>query len=250
MADKGISSPRSSLTAILRERIQTGEYAIGGSLPTEKQLCEEFGTSRYSTRKTLQKLSDEGLIVRRTRSGSTVIAKTSRTHLIQRVSSIQEILNYGGETERKNLSSEYVIADEQLASRLRCDVGTSWFRIKALRYLKGSPLPLCHTDIYLAPEYAGVTRHKKHGTMMIIDQISELYGQIAESTHIDIYAGEIDPEIASCLQAPPGASALNVIRRYCAADDQAFEITISVHPAERHTYSFLLKREHSKKTKG
>jgi DNA-binding GntR family transcriptional regulator len=250
MPEKGPHTPAPGLAAVMRERIRSGAYAIGDRLPTEEQLCEEFGISRYSTRQALQELSDEGLIVRRTRAGSTVIAKTGRTHLIQRVSSIHEILNYSGETERRNLSSAYVIADDQLASLLRCDVGTSWFRIEALRYLKGSPAPLCHTDIYLAPEYAGVTRHKRHETMMIVDQIAEMYGQVAASTHIDIYAAAIDANIAQALQAPAGAPALNVIRRYCTADDQTFEITVSVHPAERHTYSFLLKREPEKKAKG
>lgn len=233
----------------LRHEIETGKHAVGGRLPTEEQLCELFKASRYSTREALRVLAEEGLIVRRPRAGSTVIASSGQSHLIQRVSSIQEILNYAGATVRKTLATGYVIADHELAYLLKCPLGTSWFRIQALRYLKDSPVPLCHTDFYLAPEYAGVVKHKKHESVMIVDQINEMYGEEADATQIDIYASPISPAVASRLDAKAGSPALNVIRRYSNAEGRMFEVTVSVHPAQRHTYSFLLRRESPRKRK-
>lgn len=235
------------LASVLRQEIQSGKYAVGGRLPTEEQLCARFKASRYSTREALKSLAEEGLIMRRPRAGSTVIAASAPTQLIQRVSSIQEILNYAGETVRKTLSTDYVIADHELAYLLRCPLGSSWFRIRALRFLKSAPVPICHTDFYVAPEYAGVVKHKKHESIMIIDQITELYGETADSTQIDIYAGQIPAAIAGSLDIKAGSPALNVIRRYSNAQGRMFEVTVSVHPAQRHTYSFLLKREAPRK---
>ncbi|MDB5803122.1 MAG: GntR family transcriptional regulator [Betaproteobacteria bacterium] len=244
-------SPRHwQIANALRHEIETGKHAVGGRLPTEEQICKLFRASRYSTREALKVLAEEGLIVRRPRAGSTVIAATGQSQLIQRVSSIQEILNYAGATVRKTLSTGYVIADHELAYLLKCPLGSSWFRIQALRYLKDSPLPLCHTDFYVAPEYAGVVKHKKHESVMIVDQIAEMYGETADATQIDIYASQIGPAVAQNLDAKAGSPALNVIRRYSNAEGRMFEVTISVHPAQRHTYSFLLKREAPRKRKG
>jgi DNA-binding GntR family transcriptional regulator len=244
-------SPRHwQIANVLRHEIETGKYAVGGRLPTEEQLCKLFKASRYSTREALKVLAEEGLIVRRPRAGSTVIAASGQSQLIQRVSSIQEILNYAGATVRKTLATGYIIADHELAYLLKCPLGSSWFRIQALRYLKDSPVALCHTDFYLAPEYAGVVKHKKHESAMIVDQIAEMYGEEADATQIDIYASQISPAVAASLDAKAGSPALNVIRRYSNAEGRMFEVTISVHPAQRHTYSFLLKREAPRKRKG
>lgn len=46
----------------LREQIQTGERASGALLPSESELAHGAGTNRYSIRKALLRLQDEGLI--------------------------------------------------------------------------------------------------------------------------------------------------------------------------------------------
>ncbi|AXB48257.1 GntR family transcriptional regulator [Amycolatopsis albispora] len=51
-----------SLAAELRRRIREGELAVGDSLPSEAQLCQEFGASRGPVRQALSALRDEGLI--------------------------------------------------------------------------------------------------------------------------------------------------------------------------------------------
>lgn len=50
------------LAAELRDRIRSGELAIGDSLPSEAQLCREFSASRGPVRQALAALRDEGLI--------------------------------------------------------------------------------------------------------------------------------------------------------------------------------------------
>lgn len=50
------------LTVELRQRIRGGEIAVGESLPSEAQLCQEFSASRGPVRQALAALRDEGLI--------------------------------------------------------------------------------------------------------------------------------------------------------------------------------------------
>ncbi|WP_308737465.1 GntR family transcriptional regulator [Paenibacillus sp. PCH8] len=56
----------------LRERIQLHQYKVGERVPSEKELCDEFGVSRITTKKALEMLANEHLIVRQPGRGSFV----------------------------------------------------------------------------------------------------------------------------------------------------------------------------------
>ncbi len=241
-------SPRTaigrSLSCCARD-IETGHYRVGDRFPTEEQLLDQFGSSRHCIREALRVLTEDGLLSRRPRAGSTVIASTPLMHFRQRLASVQELLNYPQQTIRKTISVSYVVADHDLAAALKCSIGASWFRIQALRLASGSSMPVCQTDIYIAPEFASVTRHKKHELIPVADQIAEIFGKVADSTDIEISAGLVFKPVAQLLHVPVGSAALNVVRRYASSDGKVFEVTVSVHPAQRYTYSFHLKREQS-----
>src|SRR5690242_21711670 len=44
--------------------ISQGRYPVGSTLPTEHELCERFGISRFTAREALRQLLDAGLVVR------------------------------------------------------------------------------------------------------------------------------------------------------------------------------------------
>jgi len=59
------ASKQADMARDLSEGIQQGRYAVGSLLPTEFELCEQYGVSRYAVRQTLKVLQDLGLISRR-----------------------------------------------------------------------------------------------------------------------------------------------------------------------------------------
>lgn len=50
------------LAAILRQRIEAGQYAPGRPIPSEPQLVQEFGVARETARKAGRVLAEEGLV--------------------------------------------------------------------------------------------------------------------------------------------------------------------------------------------
>ena len=54
---------------ILEERILQNIYPVGGKLPPERQLAEEFGVSRQSLRAALRILSARGMLYARQGDG-------------------------------------------------------------------------------------------------------------------------------------------------------------------------------------
>ena len=63
---------------ILEERILQNIYPVGGKLPPERQLAEEFGVSRQSLRAALRILSAHGMLYARQGDGHYVSARVSQ----------------------------------------------------------------------------------------------------------------------------------------------------------------------------
>lgn len=79
---------------VLLSEIENGDHPIGSLLPTEHELCDHFGVSRYTVREALRRLFEAGLVARRRGAGTTVIA-TKRPPLYDlTVGSVMDIFNY------------------------------------------------------------------------------------------------------------------------------------------------------------
>ena len=65
------------LAKTLLNEIEGGKYPVGSQLPTELELCEQFGVSRATAREALRRLVQLGLVVRQPRVGTTVKARTA-----------------------------------------------------------------------------------------------------------------------------------------------------------------------------
>ena len=63
---------RERVLATLGRRILSSHYPPGSTLPTEAQLCAEFGVSRTAMREAIKMLAAKGLVVSRQRAGTRV----------------------------------------------------------------------------------------------------------------------------------------------------------------------------------
>jgi len=58
---------------LIRLGVAQGRWRVGETLPTEDELCATFGVSRGTVRQALSHLVQDGLLVRRRRSGTRVV---------------------------------------------------------------------------------------------------------------------------------------------------------------------------------
>ncbi|OZI33505.1 GntR family transcriptional regulator [Bordetella genomosp. 5] len=70
----------SAMRAAILDHLHTGAWPAGHRLPTERALCDQYGLSRSTVRRTLQQLKEQGLISQRVGSGTYVNASD---HLVQ-----------------------------------------------------------------------------------------------------------------------------------------------------------------------
>lgn len=78
---KGPFSPRyRKIRADIESLIQKGHLAVGSQVPTEQQLCEQYGVSRITARRALEELRAANLIERIAGRGSFVRATPKSAH--------------------------------------------------------------------------------------------------------------------------------------------------------------------------
>lgn len=238
------SSSGNELARELTEAISCGRYAVGALLPTEFELCEQYGLSRYAVRKALDELQELGLISRRKNVGTRVEASRPATGFTQSIATVDELAQFGAQHVRVVRSTEQLVADLALAKELGCAGGSRWLRISSLR-MDGSPKarPLCWTDVYVDAAHADIAKLvKKSPEKLISSLIEERYGRSIARIRQEIEAVCLPPDLADELNAEAGSPALRITRRYIDTGGAVFEISRSIHPGNRFTFCLEMNR--------
>ena len=232
------------LAQTLAEGISSGRHALGSLLPTEFELCAQFSASRYTVRKALDELQEMGLISRRKNVGTRVEAMRAAAGFTQSIATVDELAQFGAAHVRVVRSVQQVVADLALAKALGCAGGRRWLRISSLRMDGGKKSrPICWTDVYVDDAYADIgTLVRASPETLISSLIEARYGRRIARIQQDVQAITLDKGLAEVLRADSGSPALKIIRRYLDSAGDAFEISVSLHPADRFTFSMQMQR--------
>lgn len=227
----------------LRRRITSGRVAVGEALPTEAQLCEKYGVSRYTAREALRRLRDAGLITRRRRAGSTVAAAAARSMFILPVSSAADLFRYATDTRFLIERRDRIRAGAAEVALLGCRRGQEWFRLSGIRVQPGAKAPVCLTRVYLHASLGGLAKRIPRSAGVIYPQVEEALGSRIAWIAQRIEAVAMEAESARRLGVRAGACGLRVRRRYYDANDRLLEVSDSLHPGGRFAYEMRLTRE-------
>lgn len=225
----------------LVRRIRSGEWPVGASLPSEKELCEQAGVSRHTLRHTLKTLQERGFIERRQGAASKVISCNQPRVYSQDFNTLRDILRYPRNTYRENKIERYVECDAVLQNTLKAPIGSSWYQIGAVRRDEQSNLALAWTDIYILNKFARVAKLKNHSREMVFEQIERHFGVSIERAEIEIQASSLSREHAKLLEAAPGSPCLVIVRRYFDSKGDPFEVTVTRHPENRFIFNMELR---------
>lgn len=233
---------------MLVEAIATGHHPVGSVLPTEFELAEQFAVSRSTVRAAMRELQASGLVSRKKSAGTRVEAAAPRQGVhgfVQALGSIEDVQQFGVETERHIQSVVDVVADDDLSLTLGCRPGRRWLQISSLRLTPGDPsrTPICWTDVYIDDRFSIEVKARLESHRGIIGTLlEEISGRRVSEIRQDIRAVGIAEPLAVALKAKAGAHALEIRRQYILSPGDLAEISISVHPADRYSYTTRLMR--------
>ncbi len=227
----------------LMAEIITGHRGIGTLLPTEHELCAQHGVSRATVREALRQLQAQGLITRSQGVGSRVLADNARANYVLSAQSAVDAMGYAAETRFVAQRRRRVRAHAALARSLGVEPGSEWVHISGVRLIAGEARqPLAVSSIYIAAAHADLADHPDHPATPFFILMQRHKRIRIEAIWQDVTAGLLTPGQARALQAPPGSSSLQVLRRFLDGDGQPVEVTRNIHPADRFTYSLRLQQ--------
>ncbi len=200
---------RGQITAILRDAIVSGRYAVNEALPGEDALARSFKVSRTTLRHALSDLEGAGYIERRHGLGTFVRhVPTGFQFNVPMSAAGNEIDRWKGTTARV-LEFDYVRPPEDVAGLLNLRSGELAQRTVRVRILKGRPL--IHLTTYV-PEEVGKTYSAAELRQKTLRSLLERAGRGYRTGEQTISATLADPVVASWLDVQVG-SALLLIQR-------------------------------------
>jgi len=233
------------ITRQLLDGITSGRYPVGGLLPTEFELCEQFQASRYTIRAVLQELQDLGLVSRRKNVGTRVETSRPRAAFRPTLASVDDLMQFSEEHRRVVQSVEIVSVTGDAAKDIGCAEDTRRLRVSSVRMRDAaSATPIAWTDIYIDPVYTDIAEAVYQFPGELVSSLLESrHGKhIAEIEQVVRASRLADPRISSALHIEPGASVLKIVRRYIDDAGETFEVSVTVHPADSFAVSMRLKR--------
>ncbi|OZI34023.1 GntR family transcriptional regulator [Bordetella genomosp. 10] len=234
-----------AITKALVSRIAAGTYPVGSTLPSETDLAQAFSVSRGTVRVALDKLQDLGLISRRRRAGTRVEAQYPPVSTYEpSISSVDELIQYSAHSQRTVHRVRRIVADRDLAARLGCAAGSAWMRIDAARTEPGvEGPPMASWRVYVTQADGALIRGKlKTDQRLISDLIHEATGRVLNEVRQTVRAIGVPESLAAELEVAPDTHALEFTRQYFDQAGELFQISVSVHPADRSSYTTVLKR--------
>jgi GntR family transcriptional regulator len=103
--------------AQMRDRITSGQWPAGSSLPAQRDLAGEFGVSIMTLRQALQLLTDDGLVAARHGSG-TYVAARYEYDLGHLRSFAADLAAQGAEISTRLLAADIITPPDEVGARL------------------------------------------------------------------------------------------------------------------------------------
>jgi len=228
------------LETILEEAISSGQYKAGDKLPSESELCKQYGVSRITVRQTLTLLIQKQLLYSVHGKGTFVKAPAISHDL-------SKIVRFGATLQQKGLNGYTVIhsyqplvASEAASAKVGCDCGN----LNLVGYTHKNPI--VYYQSYIRAELC----EEMHRAAKEIEQTNtafssyDLYDKLGiklrrvEQTIGAVTADETLRKIFTC---PKGEAFIVLESVYYSQEDVPLEYKIAHYRA--NIYSFHLQRE-------
>ena len=233
-----------AIASDLRKLITTGELAPGATLPTEKDVAEQYKVSRNTVRLAFDQLASEGLITStrgrgrevRRREPVWIYASRSESRARRRPSGVDswvDDMHAQGREAATSISIAVVQAPGDVASRLKIAPGELVCVRRRVRLADGQPWNIndSYYSMELAKEFPELLDPSDVTTGITVHLADRGY---AQKYYIDELTCRMPtPEESNTLQIGPGIPVM-CHTRTGHGDTAPIRVTITILPGDRH----------------
>ncbi len=220
----------------LAQAIRDGEFQADEALPSERVLSEMLDLSRVTARKAIDRLVEQGLIVRKRGSGN-YIAPRLEQPLSRLTSFSEELRQRGFKPSSKWLTRGFALAapDEQLALGL-----STGERVARLERLRLADTVVMAYEVSILPE--AVLPDPSVVESSLYQHLSGTGNAPARALQ-HIRAINAEPKLAALLEVPVGQAVLYITRVGYRDGGQAVELTHSYCRSDYYDFVAEMRRE-------
>jgi GntR family transcriptional regulator len=227
----------------LRQSIEAGDFKPGDALPSEAELNRVFGVSRTTARASLDKLEQEGLIVRRSGKGSIVLAPRVEQPLNVLAGFAEDMRRRGLAPSYGTQSARMMPLSAEAAEALGLREGDHAFCVRRLLKADGVAIAASVAWIPLSvfPNRKPPTRGEL-GSGSLYSWLEEKCGARITGGHEIIEAAIAGNGLADSLGIPVESAVLVARRRSHGADGDPIEYAVVHYRADRYRFHVDLAR--------
>ncbi len=226
------------LTDTLSELIENGTYKVGSKLPSERDLCQDYGLSRTTVRQALQELSQKGYVTSAQGKGTFVSRPPIKQELLTIYSFDEDMRRLGKEPQTEVLDFLSLAATEKLAAMFEIPIGATVYRVIRLRAADGEPM-LLETNFLPANRFEGISEEMIKG--------QSLYSLLVSKFSLKLTCAEetFAPVLLNYMEAKMLGTSINalgmLVERVSYEGEKMVEYSKSVSPGEKFNYHVILK---------
>ena len=231
------------LTDQLREYL-LGQSAVGRQLPTEENLMQMYSVSRSTVRRAIQRLVDEGVLLRRQGKGTFIVRHTPKiVHSIDRLAPFMETFKQAGEDLQTTVIDFSWVETPDLPDKL-----AGW-ELPVLSYRRryvSAGVPHSVTQVYL-PRHLGrrVSRSDVEG-MPVYDLLRKKLRVSLSKAEFLVSCRPPTKELSETLELSPSTSLL-VLERIT-RDDSGSAVETTTHFLRPDVYKLSVEVDNLRRT--
>jgi GntR family transcriptional regulator len=226
---------------VLRQDILEGRYPSREALPNELVLADQFGVSRITIRKAMERLDREGLVVRQRGKGTFPLPGRESSPVQASISGeLENLIAMGLKTEVRVISLEYLPATVEVAEALGLSPGDPVQKAIRVRSHAGAPFSILVT--HLPADIGRTFTRDELGTQPLL-LLLERAGAHVSRAEQTITARLANPEQAALLEMSPGDALLCIRRVVFDESDRPVEAIEGVYRPDTYQHQMSLGRK-------
>jgi GntR family transcriptional regulator len=212
------------LFQIVRERIASGDFAADERLPSELELCRDYGLSRATVRQTMSKLESEGLARRVPRRGVFVSSPEQSSGWTVQQGFLESQIRHGRTgVATRVVDARYVVPPQHVSEALGTAADAEVFAITRVRSLDD------RVAMFSTNWFPGDAARTIAGATDVLDGVGSVNetlrtaGFVANGAHRVIRAMRAPEQVATHLGIDPDQPVLRVRSTTWTHDQQRFD---------------------------
>jgi GntR family transcriptional regulator len=230
----------------LRRQIESGAYAEGARLPSERELADAFGVSRMTARQALRLLVQDGVINTRVGKGTFVQRPQFAQELRDLTSFTDDMKRVGARPASRVVLAQVGPADSEVAAHLEVDAGCEVVKLHRVRLVDGEMIALerAYLPHALCP---GILAANDFARQSLYSVLKDWYGLRLVWASEVITARMPDEDERAALELDEGIPVLGMKRVTYDERDRPVEYVRSCYHSQRYQLRTVL-RDNSRST--